>query len=159
MEYYSMFRIKKSSACFLFSILVLLALIGFAFATTMQFTVQSGKEVTRSISLAVEDHVVIKFTVLGQTDNTLSFSITYPNGTVQDFGMKGTFSCSFVCDKEGDCILHFSNAGSLEDKTVTLDYEVEHYIFGMPQMLFLTLIIVLVCMVAVAVFIFMGKPH
>lgn len=55
--------------------------------------------------------------------------------------------------------MHFSNTDSLEDKLVTLDYEIEHYIFGMPQMLFLAIIIVLVCIAAVAAFILMGKQH
>lgn len=53
----------------------------------------------------------------------------------------------------------FPTFGSSEDKLVSLDYEVQHYIFGMPQMLFLTIIIVLVCVAAVAVFILMGKPR
>jgi hypothetical protein len=154
-----MFQMKKGLIHFLFSILILLTLIELALATTVQFAVSAGGEESRPINLAVEDHVVIKFTVLGQTDNTLDFSLTYPNGTVKDFGKKSTFNYAFVCDKEGRYFLNFTNANSLEDKTVTLDYEVEHYIFGMPQMLFLVLVIVLVCVAAVAVFIFMGKPR
>jgi len=46
-----------------------------------------------------------------------------------------------------------------EDKLVTLDYEIQHYIFGIPQMLFLTIIIVLISVAAVATFILMEKPH
>ncbi len=46
-----------------------------------------------------------------------------------------------------------------ENKLVTSDYEIQHYIFGIPQMLFLTTIIVLVSVTAVATFILMGKPH
>jgi hypothetical protein len=78
---------------------------------------------------------------------------------VKEFDKVGYFHYPFVCDAEGEYVLHFSNAGSSEDRLVTLDYEVDHYIFGIPQMFFLTIIIAIVCVAAVAVFIFMGKPH
>lgn len=144
---------------FLFSMIAVSILVQLAEATAMNFTVHGGEEVTKSISLEVDDHTVIKFTVVGQTANTLDFYITYPNGTVKDFGKVGNLNYPFVCDKAGEHILHFSNKDSTEDKLVTLDYEIEHYIFGIPQMLFLTIIIVLVCMAAVATFILMGKPR
>jgi hypothetical protein len=128
-------------------------------ATSTSFTVRGGEEVVKSIRLAVEDHVLIKFTVVGQTGSTLAFYVVYPDGSVQNFGSVGSFSHEFACDFEGSCELHFSNVDSVEDKLVTLDYEVQHYIFGVPQMLFLTIIIVLVCLAAVASFVLMGKPR
>ena len=70
-----------------------------------------------------------------------------------------TVSYPFVCDEAGEYLLHFSDTDTSENRLVTLDYEIQHYIFGIPQMLFLTLIIVLVCMGAVATFILMGKPY
>jgi hypothetical protein len=128
-------------------------------ATAMDFTVHGGDEVTKSLSLAVDDHVLIKFTVVGTSESSIHFYMTYPNGTEKDFGNQGDFNYSFICDAEGEYALHFSNAGSSEDKLVTLDYEIDHYILGIPQMLFLAMIIAIVCVAAVAVFIFMGKPH
>lgn len=154
-----MIQFKNKLIRFLFFIMLLSVLVQLAEATTMNFTVHGGEEQTRSISLAVEDHVVMKFTVVGQTASTLNFRIAYPNGTVKDFGKVGTLNYPFVCEDAGEYVLRFSNADSSEDKFVTLDYEVQHYIFGIPQMLFLTIIIVLVCMAAVATFIFMGKPR
>jgi len=139
--------------------MIFLILVQPAEATTGKFTVHSGEEVTRSLSLAVEDRVLVKFTVVGQPDSTLYFYMTYPNGTVKEFGKVGYFHHSFVCDAEGEYVMHFSNRDSAEDKLVTLDFEVQHYIFGMPQMLFLTIVIVIVCVAAVAVFILMGKPR
>jgi hypothetical protein len=136
-----------------------LIIVQLAEATSMDFTVQGGQEEVKSISLAVEDHVLIRFSVVGLSDSSLNFSMTYPNGTVKDFGKVGYFYYPFVCDAEGEYVLHFSNINSTVDKLVTLDYEVEHYIFGIPQMLFLTIIIVIVCVAAVAVFILMGKPR
>jgi hypothetical protein len=154
-----MTKYKKLLVCFLFVAIAFLTVFQHVEATSTNFTVHSGAEETKSISLAVDDRVLIRFTVVGQANSTLYFSITFPNGTVEDFGRIGSFYYPFVCDAEGECVLHFSNAGFPEDKLVTLNYEVDHYIFGMPQMLFLVIIIVIVCVAAVAVFIFMGKTH
>jgi hypothetical protein len=150
---------SKPLICFLFIAIASLIIVHSAEATSTNFTVLAGEEETRRISLAVDDHVLIKVTVPASPDMGLYFSVTYPNGTVEEFGKGGYFTCTFVCDMEGECVLHFSNVGSTEDKFVVLDYEVEHYIFGIPQMLFLVIIIVVICMAAVAVFILMGKPR
>jgi len=150
---------RKLLIRFLFIAIAFSILIQVIGATAMNFTVQGGKEETNSISLAVEDRVLIRFTVVGPSDSSLHFYITYPNGTEKDFGKKGDFHDSFICDNEGECVLRFSNTDSTEDKLVTLNYEVQHYIFGIPQMLFLTIIIVVVCVAAVAVFVLMGKPR
>lgn len=155
-----MIRLKKEPIRFLFIVIVFAILVQLADATATSFTVSKGEEMTKSINLVVEDRVLVKFTVVGQTASTLDFYITDPNGDVQvEYGKVGTVSYPFVCDEAGEYVLHFSNTDTSEDKRVTLDYEIQHYIFGIPQMLFLTLIIVLVCMGAVAAFILMGKPH
>ncbi|MGB9756783.1 MAG: hypothetical protein ACPLVJ_03270 [Candidatus Bathyarchaeales archaeon] len=119
----------------------------------------SGEEITKVLRLTIEDHVFIKFTVVGVSENTIHFYMTYPNKTTKDFDSIGDFRYTFVCDAEGDYILHFSNTGSSVEKLVTLDYEVEHYIFGVPQMLFLTVIIAIICVIAVAAFILLSKTH
>lgn len=154
-----MMQLKKLLVYSLFCASALLILVQLVEATAMSFTVHKGEEVDKQINLAVEDHVVIKFTVLGQTLHALNFSIIHPNGTVQNFGTVGTFNYPFVCSDSGEYILRFSNVGYSEDKFVTLNYEVEHYIFGISQMFFLTLIIAVTCVAGVAVFILMGKSH
>jgi len=154
-----MIKSRKLLIRFLFIAIAFSIIVKFAEATSMNVTVQGDKEETKSISLAVEDRVLIRFTVVGPSDSALYFYISYPNGTVKEFSKVGYFHYPFVCDTEGECVLHFSNIDSTEDKLVTLDYEVQHYIFGIPQMLFLTIIIVVVCVAAVAVFILMGKPR
>jgi len=158
-EEFLMNKSKKLLICFLLTVIVFSTVIQLVRATTMNFMVTSGEEVTKSISLAVEDRVLIRFSVVGSSDSTLHFQITYPNGTVKDFGKVGNVNYSFVCDAEGEYVLHFNNTDSSEDKLVALDYEAQHYIFGIPQMLFLTIIIAVVCVAAVAAFIFMGKPR
>jgi len=127
-------------------------------AAAESFTIRAGQEEAKFLNLAVEDHVSIKFTVTGQTTSVLDFYITDPHGDIiKTFGNTGSVDYAFVCSQEGEYKLDFSNIASAEDKLVSLDYEVEHYIFGMPQMLFLTFIIVGLCVAAVAVFILMSK--
>ena len=129
-------------------------------ATTMNLTVHAGEEEIRAVDLVEEDRVMIKFTVVGQTESVLDFYVTGPDGnTLASYGNVGVVSYPFVCQKAGEYRLHFSNLGHSEDKLVTLDYEIQHSIFGMPQMLFWTMVIVIVCVAAVAVFILMGKPR
>jgi len=155
-----MIQLKKEPIRFLFIVTVFAILIQLADATAISFPVPKGEEITKSISLVVEDRVLVKFTVVGQTASTLDFFITDPHGDMQvEFSRVGTVSYPFVCDEAGEYVLHFSNTDTSEDKLVTLDYEIQHYIFGVPQMLFLTTIIVLVSVAAVATFILMGKPH
>jgi hypothetical protein len=49
------------------------------------------------------------------------------------------------------------NTDQTENILVTLDYEVQHYIFGIPQMLFMVILIAVVSMVGVAVFIGLSR--
>jgi hypothetical protein len=127
-------------------------------ATAESFTVHAGQEEIKPLSLATDDHVQVRFTVTGQTTNVIDFYVTDPNGnTTANFGSTGSVNYAFVCSQEGEYRLHFSNAASTEDKLVSLDYEVQHFIFGMDQMLFLLLIVVGICVAAVAVFIVMSK--
>jgi hypothetical protein len=144
-------------------LLILIALFTFiqsAKATSTSFTVHSNEEVAKTLRLNIEDRVLIHFTVLGTaSENTIHFYLAYPNGTEKDFGQTGYFHYTFVCDLEGNYTLRFSNIGSSIDKTVTLNYEIEHYIFGIPQMLFLTIIIAITCVIAVASYIFLSKTH
>jgi hypothetical protein len=159
-EVNSMISSDKLASCLFFAALVFVILTQTADASSTNFTVDVEQEVTRTLSLAVEDRVFIHFSVVGgQFENTLNFYITYPNGTVKNYGAIGSLTCRFVCDKDGECVLHFSNADFSESKLVSMDCEVQHYVFGIPQMLFLTMVIVVFCVGAVAVFILRGKPR
>jgi hypothetical protein len=138
---------------------LLTVIIGSCQAVTASFTVKSGEEVAHSMDLIVEDRVSIQVKVVGGTANTLHFSISFPNSTVTEFGASGDFSYSFVCDAEGEYVLHFVNTDQAENKVVTLNYEVTHYIFGIPQMLLMLIIIVLVCVFGIVAFVLMGRPY
>jgi hypothetical protein len=148
----------RRSPVFIFIILALTFIfIGLSHATTTGFTLKGGEELTHPINLIVEDRVLIQFKVIGETSNTLSFSISFPNGTVKEFGESGDFSYSFICDAEGEYTLNFTNNDQTENKLVTLNYEIDHYIFGMPQMLFMVIVIAVISVVGVAVFVGLSK--
>lgn len=148
----------KKSPVFILAFLALSAvLVGLGQATTTNINIKPGEEVTYPIKLIPEDRVLIQFTVVGQTESALNFSITFPNGNVSDSGELSRFSYSFVCDQEGECVLRFVNTDQMENKLVTLNYEIDHYVFGMPQMLFMTLFIVLACIGGVVAYVMIGK--
>jgi hypothetical protein len=131
-----------------------------ASATVTNFRVQDDKEVIHPIKLVNEDRVLIQFSVIGQSKNSLQFSIAFPNGTVIDYGEVGVFHLSFICTSEGQYLLNFTNNDIGDSKLVTLDYEIDHYMFGMPQMLFMTIVIAVICVAGVAVFIGLSrKPY
>lgn len=146
------------------SALVILALFGFllglSVATITSLIVKVGEEVTHPINLTVEDRVLIQYKVLGLNVSALQFSISFPNATVRDFGGSGDFSYSFICDVEGEHMLHFVNTDQKEDMRVTLNYEVQHYIFGIPQLVFATILVALICVFGVVVaFALMGRSY
>jgi len=72
---------------------------------------------------------------------------------MKDFGASSDFSYSFICDVEEEHVLHFVNTNQTEYLLATLDYEIQHYIFGIPQMLFMVILIAIISVVGVAIFI------
>lgn len=156
-------RIIRNSlvTCLLIGTVALMFIVGRVNATTLMFDVAAGQEEVKTLNLVVDDHVLIQFTVVGQqSEQVLDFRLTGPDENVLiEFKGAGDAEYRFVCDKDGAYVMHFSNLGLVENKRVFLDYEVDHYVFGMPQMLFLTVVVAVLCVAAVAVFVLMGKPH
>jgi hypothetical protein len=152
-----MANLKKTSCAFLIILVLFGVLMGSGKATVISLIVKSGEELTQPINLIVEDRVLMQYKFVGGNVNALQFSISFPNGTIKEFGGSGDFSYSFVCDAEGEYVLHFVNTDQTDEMRLTLDYEVDHYIFGMPQMLFMVIIIAVVSMVGVAVFIGLSR--
>lgn len=148
---------RRTILCSLFIFLTLIGSVRFANAAIRQLTIPNAEIVTYPIELAVDDHVIIQFTVVGQESNTLKFSMISPNGTQRDFGYIGNFHFTFVCTGRGDYVLNFTNTDLAEDKLVTLNYEIDYYILDMPHMYFMTLLIAVVCVGGVAVFIMLSK--
>jgi len=143
---------------FAFIILALLSVLsGLGQATITSLIVKGGEEVTHPIQLIMDDRVLIQYKVIGGNPSAMNFSMNFPDGTVKNFGASSDFSYSFVCDVEGEYALHFVNTDPIEELRVTLDYEIDHYIFGMPQMLFMVIVIAVASMAGVVVFIGLSR--
>jgi hypothetical protein len=154
-----MANLKRSFVTVLIALALLSFLVGFCQAVMSSLTVKSGEELTHPLNLVLEDRVSIQYRVVGGDAKAMQFSLTFPNGTNKDFAASGTFSYGFVCDAEGEHMLHFVNTDQA-DVLLTLEYDVQHYMFGIPQTLFLVLLIGVVSVAGVAVFIGLSrKPY
>jgi len=144
---------------FLISFIIVVCSIGFAQATAISFWVKTGEDVSRSFDLSVNDRVQFKFsTVWAAETNTIGFSIVYPNGTVTDFGEEGALSFSFVCTEKGQYTLHFVNQDDAVAKLVMLEYEIDHYVFGLTtNFIFWLVVIVLVCIIGAIMLVMLTK--
>ena len=147
-----------------FSIYILIGLVSITFfvaplwATTLSITVPAGEQVDQIMDLKVDDHVNIQFNVLGADNSYISFSLVYPNSTEINFGEVGSFSYNFIGDTKGEYKMCFVNNDLAENKLVTLNYEVESYMFGLPQTQFLLVFIAVICVMMVA-FYSLLSPH
>lgn len=143
------------------SLLLILCLVicsfGIVHATTQSINVEAGKEFVVNINVESGDRVQFTFITTGKSYSNLTFSITFPNATVMDLGQIDQYSSSFTSDAKGTCELHFNNINSSETELVSLNYEVQHYILGIPQMIFVLAAIAILLMVVVAGYIIMGK--
>ena len=153
-----MANLKRSPVISFVVLALFIVLVGFGQATIVPFILKGGEELAHPISLIVEDRVLIQYKIAGGNVNDIEFSISFPNATVKDFGSSGSFSYSFISDIEGECTLNFVNTGQ-SDLQITLDYEIQHYIFGIPQMLFMTIIVVLACVGGVFAFVLLGRSY
>lgn len=128
-------------------------------AVSHTISVEAGKEEIENISLKVEDEAKGRLSVLGGSDNDIDFSITGPNGeAVVSEERVSTMDFRFTASKEGLYALHFDNSFSTERKTVTFNYDVRHYIFGIPQEDFLVFVIMIVAVIGLLLFAAMSRP-
>jgi hypothetical protein len=151
-------RVLTKEGAFLLVLLALFTIsIGTAEAATASLQIPAGQEVTHSFELVPEDHVDIRFSVVGQP-SFVRFSLTFPNSTTKEFGETSVFTYGFVNDVKGECVMHFVNDDLSENKLVTLDYSVEHYTFGIPQLFLYVAIIGGLCLVAIVAYALMSRP-
>ena len=127
-------------------------------ATILSINMPAGEQVDQIIDLKVDDHVRIQFNVLGADNSYISFSLVYPNSTEINFGEVGLFSYDFIGDTKGEYKMCFVNNDLAEIKLVTLNYEVESYMFGLPQTQFLLVFIAVICVLMIA-FYSLLSPH
>jgi len=123
-------------------------------APSQTFTVPAGKEVIKTIGLNEGDVVSGRVNVVGGSDNPIKFYVTDPNGSViVRFDKASATDFGFTASRTGTHSLHFDNTLADSDKTVTINYEVQHYILGMPQEYFYMFVVVFIGLLGVIVFI------
>jgi hypothetical protein len=128
-------------------------------ATTESFMVQPGQEVTRPIKLNADDRCSITLTVQvqGPSPSKIHFFMVLPNGTQTDYGEVSQYRIDFFTDTSGECQLHFGNSNSSDSQLVTLNYETDHYVFGIPNMIFMLIVITVLLVFVAAGYVLMGK--
>jgi hypothetical protein len=139
----------------IFSLTVILT--STVYAAIESINMEPGKEITRTIDLATGDRTSIMVKVTGPDPSTIHFYVVLPNGTTDDRGDLSHCELSFSTDVKGECQLHFDNVNSSNAQLVTLNYEVEHFIFGIPQMMFLLIAITVLLLFVAAGYVAMGK--
>ena len=149
---------QKFSICIFIGLVSITFFVASLWATTLSITVPAGEQVDQIMNLKVDDHVRIQFNVLGADNSYISFSLVYPNSTQINFGEAGLFSYNFIGDTKGEYKMCFVNNDLAENKLVSLNYEVEPYMFGMPQTQFLLIFIAVICVIMVA-FYSLLSPH
>jgi hypothetical protein len=150
-------KTTKKLFCAMAIFFLIVGTLGTALATTESLNIEPGKELVRNIEVASNDKVQLTFLGIAQTSNNLRFSIVFPNSTVNDFGEINQFSTSFSSETAGICEMHFDNTNSSEAVLLSLNYEITHYILGMPEMIFLLAAITVLLVVIVGGYIIMGK--
>jgi hypothetical protein len=134
-----------------------ISLTSSAQATTESLNIQAGKETIRTIDLEAEDKTRITFTLVSHTSEDFHFWMIFPNSTTINCGETTQATISFTSEVKGVCELHFDNSNSSGNQLVTLNYEVEHFIFGLPQIPFLLIVVTFFLLCIIAGYIVMGK--
>lgn len=122
-----------------FTLLLLLGLFGCTIAavkaTAETFALPAGQTTARTVDLNVDDDVSGRISVVSSDEsNQVIFMVYGPGGNVVVPATTVVASnFDFKAAEEGTYSFVFDNSLSTGDKTVSLNYEVRHYWFGLPQ--------------------------
>jgi hypothetical protein len=149
--------LRKLAFTLAFAIIIVSVLTGIlvpAFGTNTSFTLQPLEERTIPLSLQQTDGVSGSFSTVSDDGTGVNFYVTDPyNNTVLHYDDVLQRSFSFTAEMEGNFQLHFDNSLSAAyRKTVSLNYDVTHYIMGLPQEQFLMIVIVAVAVIGLMLY-------
>lgn len=130
------------------------ATVAVATADNANFIVQPQKEHVIILHLRETDSISGSLSVVSDDESGIDFYITDPDGnTVLRHSNVKQQSFSFTVQETGDYELHFDNSVSADfGKTVVLNYNIIHYIMGMPQEQFLFLVVAVVALIGILAF-------
>ncbi len=125
-----------------------------AFGTNTSFILQPLEEYTIALSLQLTDGVSGSFSTVSDDGTGVNFYVTDPyNNTILHYDDVLQRSFSFTAEVKGDFQLHFDNSLSAAyRKTVSLNYDVTHYVMGLPQEQFLMIVIVAVAVIGLMLY-------
>ena len=128
--------------------------MGVVEAAAHTFTVPAGGEKIKTLGLNEGDVVSGRVNVVGGSNNDIKFYVTDPNGNVVvRFDRASATDFGFTASMSGTYSFHFDNTLSDSDKTVTINYDTQHYILGMPQEYFYVFVVLFIGILGVMVFI------
>lgn len=125
-----------------------------AFSTNTSFTLQPLEEHAITLSLQETDGVSGSFSTVSDDGTGVNFYVTDPyNNTILHYDDVLQRSFTFTAEVDGNFQLHFDNSLSAAyRKTVSLNYDVTHYIMGLPQEQFLMIVIVAVAVIGLMLY-------
>ena len=150
-------KLLSQIACLMLVFAVLFTTVARVQAATESLNIQAGEDLVRKIDMSAEDHIRITFNILSQSSSSFRFWIVFPNGTSREYEASTSYNINFASDVQGECELHFDNTKSSDTELVTLNYEIEHYYFGIQEIPFLIIVIGVLLLCIVTGYIIMGK--
>lgn len=123
-------------------------------ADNANFTIQPQDEHVITLNLREGDRVSGSFSSVGSDEFGINFYVRDPYGRIiQGYDNTAHASFSFVADQTGSFQLHFNNSFSQASaKTIALNYNITHYIFGLPQEQFVFIMIAIFSVVGLVTF-------
>jgi len=153
-----MIRLANEMALFYLLVLFGFLVTGVVLATAETIPVPAGQSTVRNIDLNAEDEVSGIITVVGDESKDINFTVLGPNDQIVLPTEKVIVSnFKFSVSEKGTYRLVFDNSMSLVDKTVSFNYDVRHYWFGLPQEIVLMLIIVFLGVLGLTVYAMMPR--
>ncbi|MCW4053103.1 MAG: emp24/gp25L/p24 family protein [Candidatus Bathyarchaeota archaeon] len=140
---------------FAFLVFGLICGLSNAYSETIELAI--GESATRTLDLQDGDVVSGRIALVG---STINFSVVNPDDIImQENTVTGSTDFRFTAMTTGEYSFSFQNNISEAVTFVTFNYNVQHYIFGVPQEFILLFAIVVLALFAVVVFVALSpKP-
>lgn len=131
------------------------ALTTIVVADNASFKVEPQQERVITLSLQATDGVTGSFSVVSEDESGINFFVIDPqNRTILGYLNIGQKKFSFTAEVTGDYQLHFDNSvSSVYVKTIALNYNITHYIMGLPQEQFLLVVIAAVALLGIIIYV------
>jgi hypothetical protein len=130
-------------------------IIGIAAGDNASFALQPLKDRIITLNLKETDSVSGSFSVVSNDETGINFFVTDPyNNTILQYDNVFHRDFSFTAESEGSYQMRFDNSlSSAYSKTISVNYNVTHYIFGLPQEQFLFILIAVVALIGIVLFV------